>query len=200
MTPLAGASVYNQILCAFFLSAALYARVRWLETAGRKWLATEWIACLLGFGALEVTVMYPAVALLYTWCVARRRDSNVFIMFLPAAIFACAQFLLVPPAAAGAYQVTVDGRLLSTALEYFKMALAPDGFPVREILGAALAGSPIWRLWRRAWVVLFCTGWFLLFLAPVLPPNRKSSAHCVHRGANDGDLAVVRHDFKHVTE
>ncbi len=176
VTPLAWASAYNQILCAFFLLAALYARMRWLETAERKWLATEWIVFLLGFGALEVTVMYPAAALLYTWCVARRKDKTVFGMFLPAAIFAGVHLFLVPRAAGGAYHVAVDGRLSSTALEYFKMALAPYGFPVRKILGAALAGLLIWRLWRRDWIVLFCAGWFILFLAPLLPlPNHISS-------------------------
>ena len=36
VTPLAWASAYNQILCAFFLLAALYARMRWLETAGAQ--------------------------------------------------------------------------------------------------------------------------------------------------------------------
>lgn len=175
VVPLAWAAAYNQLLCAFLLLAALYARTRWLDTGARKWLAAEWAAYLLGFGALEITVMYPAAALLYTWCVARRKDSTVFALFVPAAIFAGAHFLFIPRPASVAYQVTADARVFSTALEYVRLALAPEGFPIRKILVAALAGFFFWRLWRRDWAVLFGAGWFVLFLAPVLPlPNHIS--------------------------
>ena len=175
LVPLAWTAAYNQLLCAFFVLAALYARTRWLDAGARKWLAAEWAAYLLGFGALELMVMYPAAALLYTWCVARRRDSTVFALFLPAAIFAGVYALFIPRPNFAVYQVAADTRLFSTAIEYLRLALAPEDFPVRKILLAALAGFFLWRLWRRDWNVLFGAGWFLIFLAPVLPlPNHLS--------------------------
>ncbi len=36
--PITWASAYNQVLCAFLLLAAFYARLRWLESSDRKWI------------------------------------------------------------------------------------------------------------------------------------------------------------------
>jgi len=175
VVPLAWAAAYNQLLCAFFVLAALYARTRWLDSGERKSLAAEWAAYVLGFGALEITVMYPAAALLYTWCVARRKDSTVFALFVPAAIFGAAYFLFIPRTPSATYQVTADARLFSTVIEYVRLALAPEGVPIRKILATALGGFFVWRLWRRDWAILFGAGWFMLFLVPVLPlPNHIS--------------------------
>lgn len=170
--PLMWSSAYNQILCSALLLAALYARARFLESGEGRWRVTEWAAYLAGFGALEVTVMYPLAALLYTRCVARTKDAWAWALLAPAAIFGAIHWLAIVRPAGEIYRVAVDGRIAGTALTYVKNALGPDGFPVRWAIGAALAAFFICRLWRRDSGVLFPVAWFALFIAPVLPlPN-----------------------------
>jgi hypothetical protein len=170
--PLMWSSAYNQILCSFLLLAALYARTRFLESGETRWRVAEWVAYLAGFGALEVTVMYPLAALLYTRCVARQKDRGAWALLAPAVIFGGIHWLAIARPAGETYRVVVDGRIAGTALVYLKNALGPDGFPVRWAIGAALASFLVWRVWRRDARALFPAAWFALFIAPVLPlPN-----------------------------
>ncbi len=177
VTPLAWAATYEVVLCTFFALAALYARIRWLETGATGWRAAEWILFLLGFGAQEGIVMYPAAAVLYTWAVARRNvlkkgERSVFALFIPAFAFAAVHLFLIPKQPSQAYTVAVDMRMPGTLMMYVRMALGPERFEARKILASVLAAFLIWRLWRRDWAALFAAGWFLLWLAPVLPlPN-----------------------------
>lgn len=166
--PLMWSSAYNQILCALLLLAALYARARFLESGETRWRVVEWAAYLAGFGALEVTVMYPPAALLYTWCVGRKKDGWAWALLVPAVIFGAIHWLAIARPAGEVYRVVVDGRIAETALTYLRNAWGPDGFPGRWAVGAGLVGFPIWRLWRRDVRVLFPAAWFALFLAPVL--------------------------------
>ena len=180
VTPLAWAAVYEVVLCAFFALAALYSRARWLETQKRGWQAAEWIFFLLGFGAQESMVMYPAVAVLYTWTVARKNvlvkgERSVFALFIPAAIFVGIHTFFIPKLPSETYRIAVDTRLPNTISMYLRMALGPEHYASRKIVGPALGVFFFWRLWRRDWAALFCLGWFLLWLAPVLPlPNHIS--------------------------
>lgn len=181
--PLVWASGYDQILCAFLLLAALYGRMRWLDSGGSKWRVLEWSAYLLGFGALEITVMYPVAALLYTGSVARRKDRAALALLLPAAIFAILHFALIPKNGSDIYRIIVDARLPVTALRYVKVALGPAGgvFPkavqlmLALVAAVELSGFMVRRMMRREWAGLFCVGWFAIFLVPVLPlPNHFS--------------------------
>jgi hypothetical protein len=156
--PVMWSAAYNQILCSFLLLAALYARARFLESGERKWRAAEWAAYLAGFGALEVTVMYPPAALLYTWYVARKKDRGTWALFVPAAIFGGIHWLAIARPAGEAYRVAVDGRIAGTALVYLRNALGPDGSPGRWAVGAAIAAFSLWRVWRRDSRVLFPAG------------------------------------------
>jgi hypothetical protein len=180
VTPLAWAAVYEVVLCAFFAVAALYARARWLESGTRAWLAAEWICFLLGFGAQESMVMYPAAAVLYTWTVARKNvlasgQRSVFALFFPSAIFAAVHTFLIPKLPTEIYRIAVDARLPATLATYLRMAVGPEHYASRKIVLPVLAAFLVWRLWRRDWAALFCAGWFLLWLAPVLPlPNHIS--------------------------
>ncbi|HLW76831.1 MAG TPA: hypothetical protein VKS01_07585, partial [Bryobacteraceae bacterium] len=63
--PLAWASSYNEVMFALCVLMAFYARLRWIDDRRRRWIAIEWIAYLAGFGALELIVVYPALALLH---------------------------------------------------------------------------------------------------------------------------------------
>ncbi len=55
-------SVYNQVLCGFLLLLALRCLARHLETGERRWWRAQWVAFVLGLGALETAVVYPALA------------------------------------------------------------------------------------------------------------------------------------------
>jgi len=167
--PMMWSAAYNQVLCAFLLLAALYARARWLESGGTRWRILEWAAYLAAFGAIELAVMYPAAALLYTWLIAKRTDRAAWALLIPAATFGVLQSFVIPHPAEGAYRTAVDGRLPSTLLTYTLNAFGPGGYPGRWILAAALIAFVIWKIVRKDWRVLFPVAWFLLFLAPVLP-------------------------------
>ena len=66
--PLGWSCVYNQVLCGFFLLLAFHFLLRYVETGERRYNLFQWAAFLLGFGALELNVVYPAIAAAYTCC------------------------------------------------------------------------------------------------------------------------------------
>ena len=73
--PLGWSCVYNQVLCGFFLLLAFHFLLRYVETGERRYNLYQWAAFLLGFGALELNVVYPAIAAAYTLlCVAGASD------------------------------------------------------------------------------------------------------------------------------
>jgi hypothetical protein len=184
ITPLAWAAVYDMLLLSLLALAALYARIRWLDGRAPGWQAAEWVFYILGFGALETMMMYPAVATLYTWAVARRDitkkgERGVFLLFIPAAIFTVLHFLFIPKSGGETYRIAVDGRLPVTLLRYLWMAAGSRHSALPAVLLPVLAAFALWRLRRRAspefGAILFCAGWFVLWLAPLLPlPNHIS--------------------------
>jgi len=192
--PITWASAYNQVLCAFLLLAAFYSHLRWLESGERKWIVAEWAAYLAGFGALEITVMYPALVLLYHLCVGRlgkpRQVGNlpnkqwwdIAALFVPAAAFGAMHAFLIPKTDAGIYTFVVDSRIFTTLSKYVAWTIAPSrmgglvdeawrkpGYAATLLIAAALAIFVLSRLWRREGLVIFCIGWFALLIAPVLP-------------------------------
>ena len=60
--PMVWTSVYNQVLCGFFLLGAFWFLLRYIETGRRRDCAGQWVMFILGFGALEINVVYPALA------------------------------------------------------------------------------------------------------------------------------------------
>jgi hypothetical protein len=145
VTPIAWASAYNELLCGFCILMAFYARLR-------GWRVTEWIAYLAGFGALEVIVVYPAIAVLYALCqgsgpladacgsdsaapVTGRQPSrdrkgdglrSALPLFLPAILFALLHLFVIPKGGGTYYKLAVDGRIFSTLLQYLKWCLGPS--------------------------------------------------------------------------
>jgi len=180
-------SAYNQILCAFLILAAFYARLRWLEAPEghadvRKWKILEWVAYLASFGALELAVTYPALVLLYHLCVSRRRWRTALVLFVPAVPFLILHTFFMPRPAGDAYKLTVDGSIASTFVRYAAWAMGPThlGYLVDEhwrtagFVGGALVGLSLaifiaTRLRARQFMVVFCAGWFAIAIAPVLP-------------------------------
>ncbi|MBV9399972.1 MAG: hypothetical protein JO062_18485 [Bryobacterales bacterium] len=81
----AWSSAYNQILCGVALLAGFYARLRWtdLEDRGRacgRWRIAEWCFYMLGFGALELAVVYPLLAALHAAFVDRKRLRGTLLL------------------------------------------------------------------------------------------------------------------------
>jgi hypothetical protein len=70
--PLAWAAANNQVQVAFFLLLAFYFLLRYVETGDGRYYLYQWIAFLLGFGALEVNIVYPALAAVYVFLFARK--------------------------------------------------------------------------------------------------------------------------------
>jgi hypothetical protein len=186
--PLVWASAYNQVLCGLCILLAFYARLRWLESGRRGWMITEWTAYLLGFGALELIVMYPCVAALYALCRAPKRWLSTLPLFVPAAVFGAIHFFLIPKTPGQYYSMTIDARLPATVFQYVKLAIAPVliaaavgpwrllGLISAPLVCVALLAFAGWRARRRDFTPLFCLGWFVLLLAPVLPlPEHVSS-------------------------
>ena len=85
--PMVWSCVYNQILCGFFLMSAFWFLLRYIETGRRRYYLWQWILFLLGFGALEINVVYPALAALYTFLCARNFFRSTLPLFLPSALF-----------------------------------------------------------------------------------------------------------------
>jgi hypothetical protein len=177
VTPIAWAAAYNEVLCAFCILLALYARMR-------GWRAVEWIAYLAGFGALEVIVVYPAIALIYSLCADRKRWRSTLPLFIPAILFALLHLFVIPKHTGPYYKIQIDARIFSTLLQYLKWSLGPTrlyeltlhwgrfGTRIMWITAATLTIFTIVRLLRLDWRVAFFCAWFLLLIAPVLPlPN-----------------------------
>jgi hypothetical protein len=226
--PLVWASTYNEVLCALLVLIAFYARLRYLESGRRGWRVAEWAAYLAGFGALEIIVMYPFVAVLYALCVDRQNllssDKKIaysdqkatffdggratsddqrsstehappspwlgtLSLFIPAAIFTAVHFFLIPKTQGPYYSVTIDHRIPATFLKYLSWALAaglikvtPDGWRSLGLIsaplaGLALIGFAVWRARHRDFMALFCWGWFVFFILPVLPLPEHLSAY-----------------------
>jgi len=146
-------SVYNQVLCGFLLLLALWCLVRHLETGERRWWRAQWVAFVLGLGALETAVVYPALAAIYAPKLWRR----IAPMFAVSAGYAALHFA-VAPGGGGVYALHLDGALPATLWRYWSMALDERWWVVAVLTAAALAS--------RAW---FGLAWFLITLAPYLP-------------------------------
>ncbi len=179
--PLAWLSAYNQVLCGFFLLGAFACLLRWLETGRRTWFAAQCALFMLGFAALEVAVVYPALATAWCWLERRRVPRALLWLWLASAAFAAAHMLLIPKPAEGIYARHWDLSMVRSYAQYWSLALAGDLDPAhwpipwlpRRVV-AAVCGLAVlawlavaWRARNRLGVFGFA--WFTLAIAPVLP-------------------------------
>ena len=176
--PMTWSSVYNQVLEGFFLMTAFWFLLRHIETGRRRYYFWQWAVFLLGFGALEVNVVYPALGALYTFLCARKFFSATLPLFVPSAIFAVADRMVAPAQQGGPYSLDFDATMLVTFARYASRSLVPlqiekiKGGPdvvLGCLLAAALVGFALTRIRRKDWLPVFCFGWFAIVLAPVLP-------------------------------
>jgi hypothetical protein len=167
-------SIYNQVLSAFFFLLAFYFLLRYVESGRRVDWAAQWIAFLLGLGALEINVVYPALACVYALLFARKLVRRVLPMFAVSALAVFLHFYFAPPAASGVYAPVFDGRVFQTTWTYWSWALGPMPIWLTILLTAGVCLLIAADILRRRYAALLGFAWFLIPLVPYLPlPDHK---------------------------
>ncbi len=175
---MAWTSVYNELLCGFFLLSAFWFLLRYIESGRPADCVWQWGLFLAGFGALETNVVYPALAACYTYLCARKAFKTTLPLFVPSAVFVAVHRMVAPMPSTGVYALHFDRALPRTLLTYCFRALSPVEFErwkdrpevlLACLLAVALVGFAVVRARHRDWLPVFCLAWFAILLAPVLP-------------------------------
>ena len=173
-------SAYNQAMCAFFLLLAFHFLLRFIETGRRRYEVLEWLVFLLGFGAQELNVVYPALAAAYTLLCARPHFRRTLALFVPSALY-LALHMRIAPSTGGLYTMHYDLSMFRTLATYWAWTagpawlLTPWATPVALVVAGllvvtgALLGFAAWRAVRRDFLPLFFLAWYLIAIAPLLP-------------------------------
>lgn len=175
--PLAWASAYNQVLCGFFILLAFYFLLRYVDTGEARYYRYQWIAFLLGFGAMELNVVYPALAAVYAGLCAPKYLRRVGPLFVPSGLYAAFHLAAAPAGRDPNYVLHFTGGMLRTLVKYWAWSVGPTGFwapiPLPGWLIPALV--VVVSLGLLAFAAgqgrtgLFCVAWFAIAIAPVLP-------------------------------
>ena len=180
-TPLSWTSAYNQVLCSFFVLLAFWFFLRYTETGALRYYGYQAAAFIAGFGALEINVVYPALAALYAFCCARRYLLSTLPLFAVSGIYTLIHRSVAPPQTGEIYRMYFDASIFETLWTYLRWMIGATRFapadrfphwvyPTAEFIAAAgIIAAIVWMIWRRQWVVLFFAGWFLVAIGPVLP-------------------------------
>ena len=185
MTVMTWSSAYNEALCPLFLLGALALLIRYAET-GRQWFWwAQLLVFLLGFGALEFNVVYPALATAYALFLAapavrRKLLPGLIPLFAISVAYFLLHRVLAPIPTSGAYALHFDARMFRTLALYGKWSVLPvdwEAFGHSRRLGKIILWIPIFALAalavhefrQRRPAILFFAAWFLITLAPVLP-------------------------------
>ena len=186
-TPMSWSSGYNQVLLAFSMLLALLLWIRYTETGERRYYVWQWVVFLIGFGVLELNVVYPAIAALHAICLARRHLVKTIPMFAVSALYAVVHRMAAPPQQSETYRMYFDLGIVDTLGTYIQWSFgahryaryqgfSPIPFYVFEaVAGLALLAFLIVMLRRQQWLALLAPGWFLIAISPVLPLKRHVS-------------------------
>jgi hypothetical protein len=178
---MAWSSAYNEIACAFFILLAFYFLLRHIETGQSKYWIWQWVAFILGFGALELNVVYPALAAAYTLLCARAYFRKTLWLFLPSTLFAYIHLFVIPAPTDPYYSPHYDAGIFMTLWKYLIFAAGasrPNAIDWRPVwLGLAcaalallaLAAFALRRSLARDGRAIFLAAWFFIVIAPVLP-------------------------------
>jgi hypothetical protein len=158
-TSLGWSSIYNQLLSAFFFLLAFYFLLRQSALA-------HWVTFILGLGALEINVVYPALATVYALLFARDQLKRILPMFAVSAIVVILHFHFAPPPSTGVYTPTLDTRAFSTVWTYWSLGLGPMPIALTLLLTAAI-GVFVAAGHRR--LALLGLAWFAIPMIPYLP-------------------------------
>jgi len=180
--PMVWTAAYNQILCAFFLLLDMYLLLRCVDSGDRRYYFGLWITFLLGFGALELNIVFPAIATTYVFLCARRYLIHIVPMFLVSGLYT-----LWHRSAGRSLQNAVYAMdwspisLLHVLGEYILMSVSASHLPglrnvtilqvnnAAFVVLAAITTFAVIMLLKRQWLVLFPLAWYIIALAPYLP-------------------------------
>jgi hypothetical protein len=169
------ASAFNQILCSTVLLGATYLFMRFTETGARKYYIWQWIVFILGFGVLELVVVYPAIATLYAFIRAKQYVTHALPMFVVSALYTVLHRSLQSAGGeAGLYTLHFDASMIRTFALYGYWALSPHTkqfiyYASAAVIGIGLAAFLVVRLLHRDWLPFFFAGWFVITIGPYLP-------------------------------
>lgn len=189
---LAWLSAYNEILCGFLMLAAFYCLIRFVESGERRFWMLQWAAYLTSFLALEVTVVYPAIACFYLWISARQYLKRALWLWIPSLAFTAVHFILIPPSVNSAYKLVFNTGIIVNLGKYALKAVGPADLPnlIPDMPGPlamwVAAGAALLlaiflclQLWKRNVLPLVGVAWFVFFLVPVLPLQNHFSEYYV---------------------
>ena len=175
------ACLYKDILCSFFLLLAFYFFLRHIETGAPRYYVWQWVVFVLGFGAMETNLVYPAIAASYALLCARPYFRKTLPLFIPSIVFVALNMIFVTRRSLGPYSIHIDWWIPFTFFKYWFATLVPakveDFAPFSElsiqagaiVITLALAAFVAWQGFRRNRLPAFFLAWFVIGLAPVLP-------------------------------
>ena len=169
--PMGWTSAYNQVLCAFFLLAALLSFVRFADGGKLRWYLLQWALFLVGFGALETIAIYPAIALAYCILFKRNRWLWPLPMFLASGAMVWLQLSFAKSGGGEVYRIsTAPLELIDSLLYFIGLGIGGSlGLTIGWLLGVVLFAAALW-LWRRGEPsAMFGWAWFVISLGPYLP-------------------------------
>ena len=180
-TAMSWTMAYNVICCATFILLAVWLFLRYAETGEMRYYVAQFVVFLLGFGALEINLVYPALAGIYAFTVNRKLFLKVIPMGAVSAAYTILHLMITHPPATGPYRVYFDRSIFSTLWKYWLAALGPIRLALLGIgpsrwrsyamilLMIGLAVFLCDRIRRGDWLALLYPAWFLICVAPMLP-------------------------------
>ncbi|HVW11415.1 MAG TPA: hypothetical protein VHC90_22675 [Bryobacteraceae bacterium] len=193
VTPLTWSSAYNELMCPLFLLSALALLIRYIETGRRVFWWAQAAVFVLGFGALEINVVYPAIAA--AWVISvQKSDRRLLRDLAPLAALSAAYFALhrclAPLPASGPYALHFNSAILKTLALYCRWLLLPEpvyrfgmshrfGVFLLIVSASGLVACVVLASKARR-ELFFGLAWFALTLAPLLPlPDHRTPYYLV---------------------
>src|SRR5260370_22077527 len=162
-------TIYSQVLSALFFLLAFYLLLRHIETGGRTYEMAHWAAFVLGLGALEINVVYPALAALYVWFHARPLLKKILPMFAVSAAAVLLHFYFAPPAHAGGDAPHLGGAIGATIWTYWRWVLGPMPEIAAGLMAVCAMVLTVWGLRHAESTALLGAAWFVFPLLPYVP-------------------------------
>ena len=182
VSPMSWSSSYNQILCSCFLLTGFYLFLRHIETGKNSYYVAQWITFVLGFGALELNIVYPALLAAYAILCAPKYFWKTLPMFVVSGAYYLLHSRLAPTQTEGVYAMHWDpASLWLTFRTYALWAINITRLKVigwkhptisswsAAILLIGLVAFLVWKAWKGNRFGVFCLAWFVIVLAPLLP-------------------------------
>lgn len=174
-------AAYNEIAVAFFILLAFRLFLAYLDTGRTKYWVWQWVVFLLGFGALELNVIYPALAAAYALLCARSYFRKTLYLFIPSILFTILHFTVIPRSTDEHYKMYWDGSLFTMLGKYWAFATGAVrdsqadwrpvwlGVTVTLLITAGLAAFVYRKVRNGQWTAVFLVAWFVIALLPLLP-------------------------------